>query len=510
MPSGLIFALIGLAGLAVGGLISFLLRRMAVGNRHREVEEEASKVLANAKDQERAILLSAKEESINIKAAAEAEWKERRVELQRQERRLSQKEGNLDHKLGTLDKREQGIAAREKETENAYCRVEQLRAEQVQQLEKVAGMSLPEAKELLLSRLEEELRDEEIQRLHKMEARAKEGAEKKARMILAQVIQRYTPEVVSETSVSRVTLPSDEMKGRLIGREGRNIRALEHATGVELLIDDTPETVTLSCFDPVRREIARIALNRLIQDGRIHPARIEEMVQKAKVEVEETIQSEGDAAVLKVGVLAIHPELVKLLGRLKYRTSYGQNVLTHSIEVALLSGMLAAEMGASVKIAKKAGLLHDIGKALDYDAEGPHAVIGANVIEQWDKSPEIVGAVAGHHGDSEITTVEGFIVATADAISASRPGARRESLEEYLKRIEALEDIANSFSGVEKSYAVQAGREVRIMVKPTEIDDLEAMRLARDIARKIEESLNYPGQIKVTVVRETRVVDYAK
>ncbi len=510
MPSSLTLSLTGLACFAVGGLVAFFVRQWMASRRLRTAEEEARKLLASAREEEKGILLAAKEDSINLKAAAEAEYRERRNELQRQERRLAQKESNLERRMDGLERRDQSITAKAKGIEEAHAEVERLKDEQVRQLEVIAGMSSAEAKELLLKRLDEELRDEGVQRLHKMELAARAEAEKKSREILAQVIQRYTPEVVAEVAISTVPLPSDEMKGRLIGREGRNIRALEHATGVELLIDDTPETVTLSCFDPVRREIARIALQKLILDGRIHPARIEEMVQKAKSEVEATIQTEGDQAAFKAGVPGLHPELIRLLGRLKYRTSYGQNVLMHSLEVALLSGMIAAEIGASVPIAKKAGLLHDIGKALGFEIEGPHAIIGADAVKQWDKSSEVVQAVASHHGEAEITSVEGFIVATADAISGSRPGARSESLEHYLKRLEALESIANSFPGVEKSYAIQAGREVRVMVKPTEIDDLEAMRLARDIAKKVEESLNYPGQIKVTVVREIRVVEYAK
>jgi ribonuclease Y len=371
-------------------------------------------------------------------------------------------------------------------------------------------MSSAEAKEILLHRVEAEIGDETSRRVRDMEAKVKEESSSKARDILAQAMQRCATEVVAESTVSSVPLPSDEMKGRLIGREGRNIRALEHATGVDLIIDDTPEAVSLSCFDPVRREIARVALERLILDGRIHPGRIEEMVQRARNEVEAIIQTEGEQAAAKVGVPGLAPELIRVLGRLKYRFSYGQNVLMHSVEVALLAGMMAAEIGARVNIAKKAGLLHDIGKAVDFETEGPHALIGADVARQWEKSPEVVDAIAGHHGEAQMTSAEAFLVSAADAISGARPGARRESLEQYLKHLEALEAIANGFPGVEKSYAIQAGREIRIMVKPEEIDDLSAMRLARDIAKKVEESLNYPGQVKVTVIRETRAVDYAK
>jgi len=343
-----------------------------------------------------------------------------------------------------------------------------------------------------------------------METAVKEESDKKSRDILSQAIQRLAGDVVAESTVSVVSLPGDEMKGRLIGREGRNIRALEHATGVDLIIDDTPGTVTLSCFDPVRREIARIALERLILDGRIHPARIEEMVQRARDEVETTIRTEGEQAANRAAVQGLPPELIRTLGRLKYRFSYGQNVLMHSVEVSALSGLMAAEIGANVEQAKRAGLLHDLGKAVDFETEGPHAQIGADLIKQWEKSPDVVRAVAAHHGEVEMNSALAFLVAASDAISASRPGARRESLEQYLKHLEALEGIANSFSGVEKSYAIQAGREIRILVKPEEIDDLGAMRLARDIVKKVEDTLNYPGQIKVTVVRETRAVDYAK
>jgi ribonuclease Y len=371
-------------------------------------------------------------------------------------------------------------------------------------------MSSAEAKEVLLQAVEGEIREEASRRIHDMEIRLKEDVDKRAREVVSQALQRCATEVVSETTVSVVPLPSDEMKGRLIGREGRNIRALEQATGVDLIIDDTPEAVTISCFDPVRREVARIALNNLILNGRIHPARIEEMVEKAKSEVEAAIIEAGEQAAYEVGVPVLPPELNRFLGRLKYRYSYGQNVRMHSIESAHLAGIIASELGADVQTAKKAGLLHDIGKAMDHEVTGPHALIGADIVRQWDKSPEVVQAIAEHHGEAGTTSVLGFIISTADAISGARPGARRESLEQYLKRVGELENIASSFQGVEKSFAIQAGREVRIMVKPGEIDDLQAMRLARDIVKKIEEGLEYPGQIKVTVIRETRAVDYAK
>lgn len=502
--------LIGLACFIVGSVATFFLRRWMASRKLQDAEDEARRILASAREEQKSILLEAKEEAVNIKVAAGAEYREQRSELQRHEKRLAQKEENLDRKLDGLDRREQSISARDKESEKLRTEVESLRNKQLQQLELVAGMSSAEAKEYLLKSLEAEIREDAVDLLHRVEAQVKEDCDRKSREILAEAIQRCTTEVVAETTVSVVSLPGDEMKGRLIGREGRNIRALEHATGVELIVDDTPETVTLSCFDPVRREIARIALSKLILDGRIHPARIEEMVQKAKTEVEATIQSEGQQAALKAGVPALHPELIKVLGRLKYRTSYGQNVLMHSVETAILAGMMASELGAKVDLAKKAGLLHDIGKGLDFEIEGPHAIIGADIVKQWDKSSELANAVAAHHGDVEISSVEGFVVAAADAISGARPGARRESLEQYLKRLESLESIARDFKGVEKTYAIQAGREMRVMVKPEDIDDVESMRLARNIAKKIEESLSYPGQIKVTVIRETRSVDYAK
>jgi ribonuclease Y len=412
--------------------------------------------------------------------------------------------------MESVERRERGLGDQEKQAEAAKAQLEEIRSKQLHQLELVSGMSSDEAKQELLRAVEEEIREEASLRVREWEDRIKDEIDDKARDILATTIQRCATDVVSETTVSVVPLPSDEMKGRLIGREGRNIRALEHATGVDLIIDDSPETVTISSFDPLRREIARVALTNLILDGRIHPARIEEVVDRAKSEVETTIRNEGEQAARKVGVQGLHSELIRLLGKLKFRTSYGQNVLTHSLEVAHLSGMLAAEIGADIGLAKRAGLLHDIGKAVDHEVEGPHASIGADLVQQWEKRAEVTQAVAEHHGEASTTSTLGFIVATADAISGSRLGARRESLEQYLKRIEELESVAKGFSGVEKAFAIQAGREVRILVKPEQIDDLGAMRLARDIVEKIEDTLQYPGQIKVTVMRETRAVDYAK
>ena len=497
-------------GIIFGGMATFLTRRMVINRQLRIAQRKANKMVTDAGLEAKDVLHEAKQEAARVKTTGDAEHREMRADLQRQENRLAQKSDTLERKLEAVEHRERNLLNKEKETESAKAHISEIRDKQLKQLELVSGMSTAEAKEALLTAMETEMQVEASRRLRQWDAKLKEEADMKAQEILSQVIQRSASEIVSETTVSAVPLPSDEMKGRLIGREGRNIRALEQATGVDLIIDDTPEAVTLSSFDPVRREIARVALTKLILDGRIHPARIEEVVAKAKEEVEATIYSAGEQAAYQVGVPGLRPELIRLLGRLKYRTSYGQNVLAHSIEVAHLSGMMASELGANVAIAKKAGLLHDIGKAVDREVEGPHAAIGADLIKQWDKSSEVTQAVAEHHGEANTTSAMGFIVAAADAISSARPGARRESLESYLKRLEALEEIANSFQGVEKSFAIQAGREIRILVKPEEIDDLGSMRLARDIVKKIEEGMQYPGQIKVTVLRETRAIDYAR
>jgi ribonuclease Y len=497
-------------GVVFGGMATFLFRRMMVNRQLRVAQRKAAKVIAEAKLEHKNTLDEAKQEADKIKAAADAEYKERRSELQRQENRVSQKLETLEHKIEGVEQRERNLTNKEKEMESIHSGLEEVRDKQLKQLELISGMSTEEAKQTLLDAVESELQEESSRRLREWETKLKDESDKKSQEILAMAIQRSASEVVSETTVATVPLPSDEMKGRLIGREGRNIRALEQATGVDLIVDDTPEAVTISSFDPVRREIARLALSKLILDGRIHPARIEEVVNKTKEEVDAAIFTAGEQAAYQVGVQGLRPELLKLLGRLKYRTSYGQNVLNHSVETAHLAGMIAGELGANVAIAKRAGLLHDIGKAVDREVEGSHAPIGAELVKQWDKSPEVVQGVAEHHFETDSTSIWGFIVAAADAISGARPGARRESLEHYLKRLKELEDISNSFKGVEKSYAIQAGREVRILVKPEEIDDLGAMRLARDIVKKIEDSLQYPGQIKVTVLRETRAVDYAK
>ena len=497
-------------GIIFGGMAALLSRRVMVNRQIRIAERKAARLVAEARAESKTVLSETRTEADKVKQAAEAEHRERRSELQRQESRLAQKGETLERKLEGVEHRERNLANKEKEIESIRAHLAEVKNKQLKQLELIADMSSTEAKQALLDAMEIEMQEEASRRLREWEAKLKAEASERAQNILSQAIQRCASEVVSETTVATVPLPSDEMKGRLIGREGRNIRALEQATGVDLVIDDTPEAVTLSSFDPVRREIARLALTKLILDGRIHPARIEEVVAKSKEEVEATLYSAGEQAAYQAGVHGLRPELIRLLGRLKYRTSYGQNVLAHSTEVAYLAGMIAAELGADVAIAKKAGLLHDIGKAVDREVEGSHAAIGADLVKQWDKSPEVVQGTAEHHGETDTTSVWGFIISAADAISGARPGARRESLEHYLKRLKALEDIADSFKGVEKSYAIQAGREIRILVKPEEIDDLGAMRLARDIVKKVEEGLDYPGQIKVTVLRETRAIDYAR
>jgi len=491
-------------------LVGYFARQLLANQQIRHAQNEAKKLLESAQTLAERRVLDAKDEAVKVRAAAEADSRERRYELQRLERRSSQREERLERKLEALDRRERSLIGKEKEIDTVREQVEEVKTRQLQRLETISGMSSDEAKQQLLNAVEDEVKEDASRRVREWEGRFKEEIDGKARDILATTIQRCATDVVSETTVSVVPLPSDDMKGRLIGREGRNIRAMEQATGVDLIIDDTPESVTISSFDPIRREVARVALTNLILDGRIHPARIEEVVEKAKTEVESTIRLEGEQASRKAGVQGLHPELLKLLGRLKFRTSYGQNVLTHSLEVAHIAGMLAAEIGANVTLAKRAALLHDIGKAVDHEVEGPHALIGANLVKQWDKSMEVVQAISEHHGEATTTSSLGFILATADQISGSRLGARRESLDQYIKRIEALESVASSFPGVEKAFAIQAGREVRIIVKPEQVDDLAAMRLARDIVKKIEESLEYPGQIKVTVMREVRAVDYAK
>lgn len=491
-------------------LTGYFVRQLIANQQIRSAQKAARKLLDDAAVKHKEVLLDAKEEATRLRKAAEAENKEHRLEIQRVEHRLTQKEQTLDQKTELVERRDRNLSSKERDIERIKDELQVLKKKEVEQLEALSNVSSEEAKQLLLQTIESEVKDEAARQVRTWENEVREEANRRAQEILATTVQRCTTDVVSEITVSSVPLPSDEMKGRLIGREGRNIRALEQATGVDLIVDDTPEVVTISSFDPVKREVARIALNKLILDGRIHPARIEEVVEKVKVEVEDIIHNAGEQTAYEAGVPGLHLELIKSLGKLKFRTSYGQNVLLHSIEVAHLAGMLANEIGANSAASRKAGLLHDIGKAIDYHVEGPHALIGADLVKQWDKSPEVAQAIAEHHGEALTSSVIGFIVAAADAISGSRPGARRESVEQYLKRVRDLEDIASSFPGIEKTFAIQAGREVRIMVKPEEIDDLTAIRLARDISKKIEESLTYPGQIKVVVVRETTVVDYAK
>ncbi|MCL6520033.1 MAG: ribonuclease Y [Armatimonadetes bacterium] len=473
----------------------------------QRIREQAEKDIETKKKE---ILLEAKDEAYKLRAEIERENREKRAEIQRLERRLTQKEESLDRRLDNLEKREKALSVREQENAKIREELNSILEKQRAELQRIAGLTTEEAKNLLLKMVEEESRHEAAKLIRDIEAQAREEAEKRARDIITLAVQRCAVDQTSETTVSVVPLPNDEMKGRIIGREGRNIRAFETLTGVDLIIDDTPEAVVLSAFDPVRREIARIALSNLISDGRIHPGRIEETVAKATAEVEEQIRQAGEHAVFETGVTALDPEIVKLLGKLKFRTSYGQNVLDHSIEVSHLAGAMAAELGANVLLARRAGLLHDLGKAVDFEVEGPHAVISADICHRYNEHPEVVHAVKAHHSDEEPETIEAVLVSVADAISASRPGARRETLETYVKRLQRLETIADSFAGVEKTYAVQAGREIRVLVKPQEIDDLAAAKLARDTARKIEEEMEYPGQIKVTVIRETRAVEYAK
>ncbi|MCR5515334.1 MAG: ribonuclease Y [Lachnospira sp.] len=455
-------------------------------------------------------LLEIKEESIKARNELEKETRERRNELSKYERRVTSKEESLDKKIEAVEKRDSSITKREEELSKARIKVEELEKQRQQELERISGLTSEQAKEFLLKTVEDEVKHDTAVMIKTLESRAKEEADKKAREYVVNAIQRCAADHVAETTISVVQLPNDEMKGRIIGREGRNIRTLETMTGVELIIDDTPEAVVLSGFDPVRREVARIALEKLILDGRIHPARIEEMVEKAQKEVEALIKEEGEAATLEVGVHGIHPELVRLLGKLRYRTSYGQNVLRHSIEVAQLAGLLAAEMGLDVKTAKRAGLLHDIGKAVDHEMEGSHVQLGVDLCRRYKESPIIINAVEAHHGDVEPESLIACLVQAADTISAARPGARRETLETYTNRLKQLEDITNSFKGVEKSFAIQAGREVRVMVVPEVVSDTDMVLMARDISKQIEDQMEYPGQIKVSIIRESRAVDYAK
>jgi ribonuclease Y len=510
----MMYVLIALVSAAVAAGLAYYLTKLklesSAASTVGRAELEAKRIVEEAEATRRETVLEAKDEAIRLRGEMDREVSNRRRELERVERRIEQKEEGLDRKTEQVERRDKNLQRREKDLDTREAELETYRQRQEEELQRVAMLTTDQAREILLNRTEQEMRDMLSRRVHELEQEAKAEADRRSRKILATTIQRIASDYVAETTVSVVPLPSDDMKGRIIGREGRNIRALEQATGVDLIVDDTPEAVTLSGYDPVRREVARRALAKLIQDGRIHPARIEEVVNKTRLELEQVMREEGEKVAYEANVQGLHPDLIKLLGRMKFRTSYGQNVLQHSLEVSLIAGGLAAELGADVNVAKTAALLHDIGKAVDHEVDGPHALIGADIARRLGRSARIVHAIAAHHGEEEPQTVEAFIVATADAISGARPGARREMVETYIKRLEALEAVANSFDGVEKSFAIQAGREVRIMVSPDKIDDLAATKLARDIVKKIEENLEYPGQIKVTVIRETRAVDYAR
>jgi ribonucrease Y len=511
MDSIILAVLAAVLALAAGLAIGFRARQRNTAVSQEAAQLQAEKLLAEATARQKDLLLEAKDEALRLRNAADAEVRERRAEVQRQERRLEQKEQNLDRRLEDLERRTQQLQDRDKQIQARLNEIEQLKAEQLQELERISNLTHEDARDVIIKRVEADARDECARRARDIENEAREMAEERARKILSMAIQRYAGEQVAETTVSVVPIPNEEMKGRIIGREGRNIRALEAATGVDLIIDDTPDAVTLSGFDPMRREIARVALGKLVLDGRIHPGRIEEIVAKAKQEVEAMIRQEGEIAAHEAGVHGLHPEVIKVMGRMKFRTSYGQNQLKHSIEVAHLAAMIAAELGADVDLTRRGAFLHDIGKALTHEFEGPHHLIGAEFVKRFGESLPVQEAISGHHDhDPEFQTVEAVVVQAADAISGARPGARRESVEHYVKRLEALETVANAFEGVEKSFAIQAGREVRIIVKPDQVDDIGSVRLARDIVKKIEETLQYPGQVKVTVVRETRAVDYAR
>ncbi len=522
MPEHMLPILLCVAGLIVGALVAGIIAFKA-GVSHRKktaeaaigsAEAEAERIVSEAKNaaesKKKEMLLEAKDEIHRLRNESEKELKERRNDVQRQERRIQQKEETLDRKIENYEKKEESLAKKQRDIDDRLNDVENLKKGQFEMLERISGFTAEQAKEYLLNNLAEELTHEKALKINEYEAQLKEEADQRARNLISHAIQRVAADQVTETTVSVVPLPNDEMKGRIIGREGRNIRAIETLTGVDLIIDDTPEAITLSGFDPVRREIARIALERLISDGRIHPARIEEMVEKARREVEANIKAEGERAVLETGLHGINPEIMRLLGRLHYRTSYGQNVLNHSMEVAFLSGIMASELGIDPVIARRAGLLHDIGKAIDHEVEGSHVEIGVDIARKYKESEAVVHAIQAHHGDVEASTVVACLVQAADAISAARPGARRENLENYIKRLEKLEELANEFDGVERSFAIQAGREIRIIVRPEVVNDDQMTLLARDIAKKIEGNLDYPGQIKVHLIRENRAIEYAK
>jgi len=506
--------IVGIICAIIGIIIGFFIRKNISESKIGSAELEAKRIIEDANQKaetrKKEILVEAKDEAHRLRNEVERENKERRNEILRAEKRLIKKEEMLDSKSLVVEKKDELLQKKLKEIEITQEKLDAIHQKQIEELEKISGLSTEEAKSILINNIEKEAEQEAAVAVKEIEKESKETAERKAREIITYAIQKCSADHVAETTVSVVDLPNDEMKGRIIGREGRNIRALEQLTGIDIIIDDTPEAVVISGFDPIRREVARLALEKLIADGRIHPARIEEMVDKAKKEVDQIIKDEGEQATLDTGIHGLHPELVKLLGRLKFRTSYGQNVLKHSIEVSYLAGIMAAELGADVKVAKRAGLLHDIGKAVDHEVEGPHVTIGEDLAKKYKESKAVVHAIAAHHGDTEPQTIEAVLVQAADAISAARPGARRETLETYIKRLEKLEEISNSFEGVEKSFAIQAGREVRIMVKPEVTSDASIVLIAKDIVKKIEEEMEYPGQIKVNVIREIRATEYAK
>lgn len=510
----IIVSVIGILAVAAGIMLGYLIRKYLAEAKIKSAEEEAQRIIENGKNEAEALkkehVLEAKEEVHRLRSEVEKESKERRAELQKAEKRLTQKEESLDKKDNALEKKEEELEQKEEELNQAREKLDDLCQQKISELERISGITSEEAKEILLQSVRDEINHEMAMQIKEIENKAKEEADRKSREIITMAIQRCAADHTSESTVSVVNLPSDEMKGRIIGREGRNIRTLENLTGIDLIIDDTPEAVIISGFDPIRREVARLALEKLIGDGRIHPARIEEMVKKARQEVDKEMREEGERATFETGVHGLHQDLIMLLGKLKFRTSYGQNVLQHSIEVAGLAGIMAAELGLDVKFSKRAGLLHDIGKAVDQEYEGPHVFTGGEILKKYKETNELINAVEAHHGDVDFKTMEAVLIQAADAISASRPGARRETLEAYIKRLEKLENIADSFEGVEKAYAIQAGREIRIMVKPDKVDDGTSFKIARDIVKKIEGELEYPGQIKVTVIRETRAVDYAK
>ncbi len=508
--AAVIFALLNIASFFAGISYRKKIAEAEFGSAEEKAKSIVEEARKNAKAKARELMLEAKEENQKLRSVLEAEIKDRRRELSIQEKRVNQKEENLERKNDSLEKKEHSLNHKIKEYDLKSAEIDEIKQRQVEELEKISGMSQQEAKELLIRDLEQDARHEAAIMVKEIEQEAKDTAEKKAKNIVATSIQKIAADHVAETTVSVVALPSDEMKGRIIGREGRNIRTLETLTGVDLIIDDTPEAVILSSFDPVRREVARIALEKLIVDGRIHPARIEEIVEKSRKEVDAVIKQEGESATFETGVHGLHPELIKLLGRLRFRTSYGQNVLRHSIEVAHLAGVMAGELGVDITLAKRAGLLHDIGKAVDHEIEGSHVTIGADIAKKYKENNDIIHAIMAHHGDVDAQTLVAQLVQAADAISAARPGARRENIETYIKRLERLEEIANEFDGVEKSYAIQAGREIRIMVKPDVVNDAGMLLVAKDIVKKIEAELEYPGQIKVSLIRETRAVDFAK